>query len=106
MFNVTYDILTPESAENGEAEESGFIVQDATLREALDAVRDTRTSACGGIEAIEPNSSHGHFSWITVYNGMEYETGAQESRSIHIPDSVTMASRKRIAKLLGCKIRG
>ena len=105
MFSVTYEIVTPESAENGDAEERGFIVQDATLREALDAVGNTRTSACGGVEAIEPNSSHGHFDWITIYNGMEHETGAQESRSLHIPGSVTMASRKRIAKLLGCKIR-
>lgn len=99
-FNVTYEIVTPESAEDGDAEERGFICEDVSLREAIEAVRQTRTNAVDGVECIEPAGS-ADFRWITIVNGMEYETGAQESRSIHIPDNVTNATRHRIARLLG-----
>lgn len=103
-FNVTYEITTPESAENGDSEETGFIVQDVGLREAIEAVQGTRTSGVDGVECIEANDSDiGAARWITVSNGMEFETGATESRSIHIPDNVTRASRIRIARILGAR---
>lgn len=99
-FNVTYEIVTPESAEYGDADERGFLAENATLREAIELVQETRTSHVGGVECVEPNCWPGLFSWITVINSAEYLTGAQESRSIHIPDSVTPASRARILRLL------
>lgn len=102
-FNVTYDIVTPESAEEGDVEERGFIDKDMTLRDAIDKVMETRTSHVDCRHCIEANESHAP-RWITVYNGMEYETGANESRSLHIPDHVTDSSRKRIAKLMGVQI--
>ena len=106
MFAVTYEIMTQESLEEGEAEESGFIVENATLREAMSELFYTRTSLCSGVESVEPSDSVVSYArWITVYNGMEYETGAHESRSLHIPDHVTAASRRRIARLCGIKVR-
>jgi len=103
-FNVTYEIVTQESAEQGDAEERGFISQDSTLRDAIADLHATRTSACGGVEAIESSASDiANVRWFTVYNGMEYESGATESRSLHVPDSVTTASRKRIARLIGVR---
>jgi len=36
-FSVTYEIVTPESAEYGDAEDRGWVVEDATLRDALEA---------------------------------------------------------------------
>jgi hypothetical protein len=103
-FKVTYEIVTPESAEQGDAEERGFIAQGVTLREALKAVRDTRTSRVGGVECIECDEYPIRAPrWVTVQNGMEYETGACESRSLHIPAHVTDASRRRIARLVGAR---
>lgn len=101
LFNVTYEIVTPESAEDGEVEECGFEAENVSLRDALDVVQQTRTNLCDGVEAIEPSDSDVRRArWITVYNGMEFETGARESRSLHIPDSVTGASRVRIARIM------
>lgn len=104
LFNVTYDIVTPESAQYGDYEESGWIAQHVTLREAIAAVFETRTSQVSGVECIEADE------WpictprsIKVCNGMEFQTGAQESRTLHIQDSVTPASRRRIAKLMGVR---
>lgn len=101
-FNVTYEIVTDESAEQGDCEERGFISENVSLRDALDDVSATRTSRCDGVISIEPSCSDtGQARWITVDNGMEFETGAYESRSLHIPAHVTVASRRRIARLMG-----
>ena len=102
-FSVTYEIVTQESAEHGDADERGFIGKDLSLRDAIDEVNSTRTNMVDGVTCIEPSDSRiEHARWFTVFNGMEFETGAQENRSIHIPDNVTGASRRRIARLMGC----
>lgn len=100
-FAVTYEIITPESAEQGDAEERGYISQGVTLREAIQDVHATRTSQVSGVECIEANDSNpANARWITVYNGSEYLTGAHESRSLHMPDSLTGASRARLVRLV------
>lgn len=105
LFNVTYEIFTQESAEHGEAEEMGYICEAVTLREALESINETRTCRVDCIQAIEANECPMDApSWLTVYNGMEYETGAHENRSIHFPESITPATRRRIARLLGVRV--
>lgn len=101
-FTITYEIVTQESAEHGDAEERGVIAIDVSLRDAIAMVNETRTNRVNGVECVEcdewPIRSP---RWITVYNGTEYETGAQESRSLHIPEHVTAESRIRICRLMG-----
>jgi hypothetical protein len=100
-WSVTYEIVTPESAEQGDAEERGYISQGVTLREAITDLFSTRTSQCEGVTAIEANDSDAaRARWITVYNGDEYLTGARENRSLHMPDNLTSASRARLVRLL------
>lgn len=101
-FNVTYDVVTPESAEHGDSE-AGFVAEDLPLRAALECLFETRTSRVDGVSAIEANEYPVEFPyWLTVTNGMEFETGAYESRSLHFPDWVTGSSRRRVARLIGC----
>ena len=103
MFDVTYEIITEESAKHGDAAERGYIVENTSLREAITAVFETRTSHCPSATAIEANECPVQSpEWITVYNGKEYLTGAYENRSIHFPDKLTNATRRRIARLMGC----
>ena len=91
-YSVTYDIVTPESAENGDVAEAGYVAEDVSLRDAIAAV--------GGV-CYEHN---GGYEWFTncEYN-LNYGTGAQESRSLHLPDGITGASRVRIGRLLGVR---
>lgn len=104
-FSVTYEIVTPESAEHGDADERGYICEDSDLRSALTDVHETRTSLVGGVEYVECDSYPTTAPrWITVTNGMEFETGAHESRSLHLPASITPASARRIARLAGARI--
>lgn len=94
-FTVTYEVITQESAEYGEAEERGFIGEDLTLRDALANFHATRTNRCDGGDGLEVNGD-----WLTMHNGMEYETGAYESRSLHLPRTLTAASRLRLIRYL------
>lgn len=105
-FSVTYEIVTEESAEHRDAEERGYIDQGMTLRDAMNDLHRTRTNSVDGVESIECDSSPCvRPRWVTVTTGMEYETGAQESRSLHIPETVTAASARRIARLAGAKLK-
>lgn len=104
QFCVSYEIVTSESAENGEAEERGVIDEGLTLREAIKEVQRTRTNLVDGIESVSTDSWPVKVvRWITVHNSAEYETGARESRTLHLPDNVTPASSRRIARLLGIR---
>lgn len=96
---VTYDIVTPESAEDGEADERGWInasgwhledrPEPMSLREAL--------RRCGpGFE----NSGR----WFTESSSdTDYRTGSEETRSLHPPPQITPSSYARVARLLGAK---
>jgi hypothetical protein len=104
LFNVTYEIVAQDSVRYGYVSERGWIAQHVRLREAVESVFETRTSKLFGVQGVEANEWPVICPrWITVQNGMEYETGAQECRSLHIQDSVTPASRRRIAKLMGVR---
>lgn len=103
-FDVTYEIMTEKSAENGNYAEIGFISQHVRLRDAIADVRATRTNRYGSVISIEPSESGRSFRWITIDNVSEFETGAQESRSIHFPERLTDSSRVRIARLLNCRL--
>lgn len=102
-FSVSYEIVTPESAEQGDAAERGWIAQGLSLREALATVGQSRTAHCDGVTAIEACVSQGRPCSLVVTHGMEYLTGAYESRTLHVPVSVTDSSATRIARLLGAR---
>lgn len=105
-FNVSTEIVTPESAENGDTdEEQGWVEMGLTLREAVTMVHEVRTSRAEGVQCIECDSSPAvDPRWVTVVNGMEFETGAQESRSLHMPRRLTASTRRRIARLVGARV--
>jgi hypothetical protein len=98
VFSVTYNIVSNE----GDFNESGFVAEDVGLRDAIGELFDTHTTHCGGVESIEPSDSDvGSARWFTVNNSTEYLTGECESRSLHLPKSITRASRLRLARLIG-----
>jgi hypothetical protein len=104
LFSVTYEVVTPESAEAGEADERGYIAENVSLRDALKDVHATRTCHVDSPESIEADCSPMHRSrWVTVTNGAEFLTGAHESRSIHFPEGITAATARRLARLVGVR---
>jgi len=102
-FNVTYEIVTDESAENGDAQERGFIAENISLREAIENLSAASNSCeLASIEAdCWPISRDNPPRWITYQYGRDWESGEFESRSIHFPRGITGSSAIRVARLLG-----
>ena len=102
VFSVSYSLVSNEGDFEGDFNESGFVAEDVGLRDAIGELFDTRTAHCGGVESIEPSDSDvGSARWFTVNNSTEYLTGECESRSLHVPESISRASRIRLARLIG-----
>ena len=73
---TTYEIITEESAADGEAEERGF-------SDPIDNV--TVVEACVLLHGCEPSSSQFHVGiWYTMYGEMDIFSGKTENVSYHL----------------------
>jgi len=77
LINKTCEIITEESAENGEAEEQwlDYKNEEFTIREIAK-----------GIKGLEPSQSpitDPRYVWFTSYGGMDCITGEYENYSLH-----------------------
>jgi hypothetical protein len=107
LFNIAYAVISEDSAECGDVEESGMVDTGLNLRDAVAELFRTRTNEVGGIEAIEANCyplpASGWLEFapaVTVYNGMEFRTGEQENRSLIPCGRITAASWGRIVRMV------
>lgn len=92
-IGITYDIVTPESAEEGDYAESGWIDEDGVsmkpdkvdTQDGITAV-DKAISFLRSESAREPSSTAFHSGvWYTNEEyDTDYSTGAVESRSYHL----------------------
>lgn len=100
VFRVTYDIVTPESAEDGDVAERGFVLP-GNWHISVDDPGDVGMTLREAVRLCEPSQDCGRWfeapEWST-----DYQTGGVESRSLHPPRNITPASYSRLAKLLGC----
>ena len=90
-FNVCFERITQESAEQGDYDECGFLAESIGLREALDIAN---------IGHAEPNDAR-RPRWFTFYGDMDSLDGSFTNHSLHLPDGITAASALRIARLIG-----
>lgn len=105
-FRVTYDIVTPESAENGDTAENGFVLPGGYHVDVATAIADTEgdyeMDLRTALNYVCPQENSGR--WFTECDGREnYRTGEHETRSLHPPRSITASSYRRLCKLF--KIR-
>lgn len=97
-FSITYETVTPESAEHGETDDFGFLHENLTFREAIDFLQ-----CCLGCHVEADCFPVRGPRWFTFYKAEEnYSTGSETSYSLHLPDNITEPSRQRIARLVGC----
>mgnify|MGYP001565341517 CR=1 FL=1 len=95
-FNVTYDIMTEESLNEGDYAECGFISQDVSLRQAIEDL---------GNGAGDYDMAEAHQHMISAFFRPDYrETEDYETRTLHIPENVSVSSCHRIARYLGAHI--
>ena len=94
-FSVTYNIITQESAELGDYDEMGVISEGGNLHDAAKDLFATRTHRVDSGDGLQDCDG-----WIEMNNGMEYETGAYETRMLHAPRNITPSSYKRLVRAL------
>ena len=94
-FRVTYEIVTHESAEHGEAAERGFMAPGQWRDES----EPTQMTLREALRLASPDCDCGR--WFAESDGREdYATGDVETRSIHPPRSITPASYARVARVI------
>lgn len=98
-FSVTFDVVTPESAEQGDVADSGFVVDGVSLRDAIAALQGAQVAP-----SCEPFNPNYRYTWFyTMDAEVNYRTGAEETRALHLPTNLTPSTRRRIARLLGVR---
>lgn len=76
-ISKTYEIVTEESAEQGDAAERGFVFKDQPcgFRELIDTIKADGFAY--------PDSSHGVPRWLSTEPQQDYKTGEWTTCSLH-----------------------
>lgn len=111
-FHVTYDIVTNESAERGDIAESGFVTPGEWRNDMSEAPNgpdfepikaEHALTLAEAIDLIGLVSDNGNGSFYEVDGRDNYTTGDHETRALHCPDNITVASLGRVTRLLAAR---
>lgn len=108
-FSVSFERYFPHDEHDAvcDADERGFVIEDISLGDAvrlgLEYSRPAWACACEA-DSYPPRGVR----WLTFHSWNEgtredIEQGIKESRSLHFPDSLTEASRRRICRMFGVR---
>ena len=107
IVNVTYETVTPESAESGDYEDCGFIDAQGFHH----SVRGLWGEAAGKLKAecamplrvalrhVNP-AVREYNSFYEVDGRNNYRTGESATRALHAPDNMTACSASRLSRIL------
>jgi hypothetical protein len=103
QFAITYEDVTPESAEHGDASARGFELESIDIKSAMSHLRNL--NALGYCEANGwPINCLTPPRWFTFYDvETDFTTGRVRSYSLHLPRSISPGSAMRIARLVNCR---
>jgi hypothetical protein len=95
-FRVTYDVVTPESAEQGDYAESGYYSRGGWKHEDESSWTLHEVVSQFGRNSLEDNGR-----WFSSTDSdTDYRTGEDTSYSVHPPRSITAASYARLRRIL------
>jgi hypothetical protein len=82
LISRTYEIVTPESAEDGEAAESGFLSEGeaVTFRELVSLMRAHPNPSCYPARGEA-------FEWLSSYSETNYRDASERTESLHLDQS-------------------
>ena len=78
LISRTFDVVTPESAEDGESAESGFLVESesVTFRELVSLMKSHPNPSC------YPPSGKA-YEWLSTYPETDYRDASERTESLH-----------------------
>jgi hypothetical protein len=109
-FYLTWESVTDESAEIGDASDRGYCINASceiaarglpgalepfSLRHAIRSLHYGTTT--GELTSIDVDLDESN--WVTASFGRDLHTGEFESITIHLPMNLTLSTRKRIVRL-------
>lgn len=82
LLTECYEIITPESAADGDAAERGLITErePVSVRDAIEKLRECSALSTSPIRSV----GDCRFVWAETDGDTNYRTGAVERRSIHL----------------------
>ena len=95
-FHVTYDVVTPESAEHADVAEAGFLTpHGGQTTEAIEWTlhQVIQYFGCRGFD-------DGGSSFYSCDSTQDYRTGAETSYAVHPYESITGSSYRRVKRFL------
>jgi hypothetical protein len=108
-MRITYEIVTPESAEHGDAAERGFVEPRFQMKVPIEEVMGNegewpKASLEWTLrEAEQYLGRHGMEDSGNWFNSLDpdrdYQTGAETYESLHPADNITAASYERLARI-------
>ena len=94
LINTTYEIITPESAEDGDVAENGFLSENepVTFRELVERLTagEPSCSPCDGDTR----------TWVTHYGSQNPADGSYENESVHFANTNPARKAKYWARAL------
>ena len=77
LISKTYETISPDSAENGDCEESGFCWENVefSFSELVSVIR--------GLSPSQSPITNPAFVWFTEHDDVDYKTGEETSYSYH-----------------------
>ena len=106
-MRVTYEIITPESAENGDAEERGFVLPASGfhLKVPIDEISDFDDSELiwdlrDAEQWLGRNGMEDSGRWFNTLDAeTDYSTGTETYYSLHPSDNITPSSYQRLRRI-------
>ena len=97
-WNITFEKMGYSMEGADEAIDEGFELKGGTLREALD-IFGTRGACYGSEYPLKAPR------WLQRLDAENAYTGESRDLFLHFPPHITNASRRRLARILGCPWR-
>lgn len=104
-FRITYDIVTPESAEQGDTAENGFVDPRFNLKIPVEEIKGPATDEEYGWTLAQAALFLGRGcmedsgNWFSNCDGhVDYQSGAETRYMLHPPENITGASYERLAR--------
>jgi hypothetical protein len=101
-FRVTFEIVTQESARNGDYAKAGFLLRDGYPARKNAASKTLNMGLREAMRIASPQENCGRW-WQEIDGRCDHRTSAVEYRAIHPPKNITAASYARVSRLLGFK---
>lgn len=108
-MRITYEIITPESAEHGDADERGFVEPRFDMHVPIEEVmangqdwpkESLRWTLRHAEIFLGRNGMEDNGRWFTALDGnTNYQTGAETRYSLHPDDNTTPASYDRLKRI-------